>query len=60
MTYPRRGWLHLGLFRSKTFSGANLLTLLYAALGAALFSFPSISFTYRAIRLQQQVQLICH
>jgi EmrB/QacA subfamily drug resistance transporter len=31
----------LGLFRSRTFSGANLLTLfLYAALGGALFFFP--------------------
>lgn len=31
----------LGLFRSRTFSGANLLTfLLYAALGGALYFFP--------------------
>jgi MFS family permease len=31
----------LALFRSRTFSGANILTLfLYAALGAALFFFP--------------------
>ena len=40
--------LPLGLFRSKTFSGANLLTLLlYAALGAALFFFP-----FNLIRVQ--------
>jgi EmrB/QacA subfamily drug resistance transporter len=33
--------LPLSLFRSRTFSGANLLTLLlYAALGGALFFFP--------------------
>jgi EmrB/QacA subfamily drug resistance transporter len=33
--------LPLGLFRSRTFSGANLLTLfLYAAMGGALFFFP--------------------
>ncbi|HEX3702928.1 MAG TPA: MFS transporter [Vicinamibacterales bacterium] len=33
--------LPLGVFRSRTFSGANLLTfLLYAALGAALFFLP--------------------
>ena len=31
----------LGLFRSRTFGGANLLTfLLYAALGGALFFLP--------------------
>ena len=31
----------LGLFRSRTFAGANLLTfLLYAALGGALFFLP--------------------
>jgi EmrB/QacA subfamily drug resistance transporter len=33
----------LGLFRSRTFSGANLLTLLlYAALGGALYFFPFV------------------
>ncbi len=33
--------LPMGLFRSRTFSGANLLTLfLYAAMGGALFFFP--------------------
>jgi hypothetical protein len=32
----------LGLFRSRTFAGANLLTLLlYGALGGASFSFRS-------------------
>jgi hypothetical protein len=40
--------LPLSLFRSKTFSGANLLTLLlYAALGGALFFVP-----FNLIRVQ--------
>lgn len=37
----REPMLPLNLFRSRTFSGANLLTLfLYAAMGGALFFFP--------------------
>jgi EmrB/QacA subfamily drug resistance transporter len=37
----RTAMMPLGLFRSRTFSGANILTLfLYAALGATLFFFP--------------------
>ncbi|MEA2597846.1 MAG: hypothetical protein QOF01_4315 [Thermomicrobiales bacterium] len=37
----RSPMMPLGLFRSRTFSGANLLTfLLYAALGGAFFFFP--------------------
>jgi EmrB/QacA subfamily drug resistance transporter len=37
----QRAMMPLALFRSRTFSGANLLTfLLYAALGAAMFFFP--------------------
>ncbi|HEY9846846.1 MAG TPA: MFS transporter, partial [Candidatus Caenarcaniphilales bacterium] len=39
--HSRVPMMPLGLFRSRTFSGANLLTLLlYAALGGALFFFP--------------------
>ncbi len=39
--WERAPMMPLGLFRSRTFSGANLLTLLlYAALGGALFFFP--------------------
>jgi EmrB/QacA subfamily drug resistance transporter len=41
----------LSLFRSRTFSGANVLTLLlYAALSGATFFIPSISSRCRAIR----------
>jgi len=41
----------LDLFRSRTFSGVNLLTLLlYAALGGAFFFLPSISSRCTAIR----------
>ena len=44
LAVERRGrapMMPLGLFRSRTFSGANLLTLfLYAALGGALFFLP--------------------
>jgi len=40
-SHSRSPMMPLALFRSRTFSGANLLTLLlYAALGGALFFFP--------------------
>src|SRR6185295_2486385 len=40
-SHTRAPMMPLGLFRSRTFAGANLLTLwLYAALGGALFFLP--------------------
>ena len=58
--YSPTPMLPLGIFRSRNFSGANLLTLfLYSALSGGLFFFRSISFKCRVTRRRLQALLRC-